>query len=142
MGRFYRDTILIGSFWSKIEEKIMNKEIKKFVIKRKRWLRGGARDYFSGISMLRTPGGKQCCLGFYGRALGCRIEDIFNVGSPDSTETNFWPEWLVGQSLHIVSKAGRQLMRINDDSNLSDHQREQLIKKIFLLHGVRVRFED
>jgi len=112
----------------------------KLIIDRKRWLRGGGND-----SCLLDGEGRMCCLGFYGIALGFSGEEILekpepnNLNESDGFIDRRWPEWLVDRRRYNT-KDCVLLMRTNDNKDLSDGEREDQIREIFMRNGIEVSY--
>lgn len=115
----------------------------KLIIDRAKWNRGGKFQ----SALLNEHG--MCCLGFYCLVLGLSKDDIEYATMPDdinySEETETKLDWLVESS--CVSKCfltsgtdAANLAGINDDSDISDSEREQHIVEIFAKHDVEVEF--
>lgn len=113
----------------------------KLVIDRPSWLRGES-DFRS--KLLRSEDNKKCCLGFYSLACGLPEEAIRDRGTV--TNACFGGSYPVPEEMQflvhgrISSEVGGQLMRINDNSNISDDEREKQLTSIFASHGVEVEF--
>jgi hypothetical protein len=121
--------------------------ITKFTISRKKWGRGK-----SGGWLRNKETSKQCCLGFFARAAGCKIKDITGIGSPSglmfhavSVMTPKVTEslrLLLNPDGNITSLAG-ELMRVNDTvsgPNAKDSSKEKAITRLFSKKGVKVSF--
>ena len=123
--------------------------IEKLTINRKRWLRG-QKD-----SVLRNEEGLMCCLGFYCLLKKFKISDIFNRSAPE--------EVLKRTRVDVINKTtklGRllidndneegkiinnnevcnDLMICNDNTDISDKQRERRITQLFKKINVEVKF--
>lgn len=113
----------------------------KLIIDRKTWLRGEG----SAASFLRrSEDGKQCCLGFYCRAVGLSLGQITDNHSPwgaahNENCENLLPGWLINSYEQDNSLDCQSLMDINDEPGLKD--REEKIKEIFALHDVQISFK-
>jgi hypothetical protein len=59
------------------------KDVKKFVVKRNKWLRGNTDD-----STLLDSRGRMCCLGFYSRACGLPKKMIADESAPANAVNN------------------------------------------------------
>lgn len=129
------------------------RKVKEFVIKRSEWMRG---PYPQGVcaSLLYNKddgppegdhyGGKLCCVGIYGRALG--IEDTLLRGAAQADDLpSFFPEWLVSEDelgYPEASAAARYLYDTNDSKLALPWEREESIRKTFAEHGIEVTFVD
>lgn len=126
-------------------------EIEKLTIKRSEWGRGGrgGAPCLSNGSEAENP--NRCCLGFVGLAIGLTDDQMkFNI-SPGAMHKSPWPEFLMnrkwsdgeaeaGFSIY-TSDVGSKLMNINDNTMISDEEREARITEIFAANGVEVVFE-
>lgn len=112
------------------------KKLIKVEIDRKRWYRGKGDD----LGMLRLRNGKQCCLGFAARVLGCRAKEILN---------KFMPEYL-DRELTGLSKSvdgyidntefSNSAAKANDDETITDKQRERQLKTLARKAGFDFQF--
>ena len=98
---------------------VANNEQKVLVIDRQRWLRGSPTDSF----LLRESDEKMCCLGFDALAWGLKQDYIKGVGEPIEVEA-------LDDGRKYIHRARRKsdaieaAIRINDDPNLGDTDRE------------------
>lgn len=128
-------------------------DVKKFTVKRKRWLRGKGSDE----SRLLTNSNKMCCLGFYARACGLSTKQIKDQSSPENaafiytySDDDYYasPEKDKVWKTKLINKYGRDtatcssLMETNDDEDMKDSVREKKIKSLFKKLGITVKFED
>lgn len=130
--------------------------MKKLTIQRSRWIRG-SRD---GSSYLyREDDRKMCCLGFYLRSCGVKVQSLMGIATPryiiDSEEIPKQAQWLVFDpgsfdktTTFLNSDACIALIDANDKrygsrSKLkAECQREERIKALFAVHNVEVTFID
>ena len=109
----------------------------KVEVNRKRWGRGTGDG-----SLLRD--GKMCCLGFVCRKVGLSAEEIKHTGEPiDVVVGEKVPKAMRGlynKKLDGRSKVCRALVRYNDDSVLSDKQREKKIISYGRKAGIEFTF--
>lgn len=102
----------------------------KFIVNRNRWYRG-KKD-----SCLLNTDGKMCCLGFLAKQCGYSDEDIFKHWYPESVKDNSkFPNSVLGKD--VV-----EIVKINDDPNISEDVRETLLKHEFNKNGILVKFEE
>lgn len=122
-------------------------------INRKVWLRG---ETSNKSALLRGKDQKKCCLGFYLSSLGVPPEHLLDNGTPAEVvcykRFPKWGRWLLSNREN--SRATDRLIDINDtevnsyldEANRtqlqSEKEREDLIRKEFAKHNVRVRFVD
>jgi hypothetical protein len=122
----------------------------KLVIDRKTWLRGDPASY-----LLREQDGKMCCLGFLSLQCGVTKEKMMGLATV-AVGADANAEFRQGAlaSLAQVNKYARDpdapykntdiadaLMEANDDTLLSDAQREESLVELFKKIGVDVEFE-
>jgi hypothetical protein len=119
----------------------------KFTVNRSTWLRGEGYEH---SALLRQVDGKMCCLGFFCLASGLKPYDIINREAPQRLID---PE----QRRSILKSLGEerrqepmpsdpetiltQLMQMNDSTDLSDAEREEILKELFQSLGHEVIFE-
>jgi len=131
------------------------RDIKKFVIDRRYWLRGSRVN-----SCLINNSGNMCCLGFYAIACGLDKKTIRNLACPQTavsatkgdvvpnihgkyvtrSSDSIWKTKLVG-SYDVNTPTCQELMEIND-SNLSDEEKEKKITSNFKKLGIQVTFKN
>ena len=124
----------------------------KFTVKRSLWLRGEGSTHHNGSFLLRKVDGKMCCLGFLGLACGYTQDQISGITSPAGLAANgigdaMYPSKLQsykpGRRLgHGYSPEADELMGINDDVTMKDHDREARLTERFKMIGVEVEFVD
>lgn len=112
-------------------------ELTELTIEPARWSRGCT-------SMLLEAGGKMCCLGFLAKACGYDDATILNQSTPGSLITNglpnMFPESMIDGDK--TSQFGIQAVVINDDVTLSEPERRQRLKLLFLENGIKLLFSD
>ena len=108
---------------------------KTLTIKRSQWCRGGKEKY--GPSMLCNDRGFRCCLGFLGRACGLKDGQMVDIAAPISEE--------LGEGRNLFPKPKEDwgvFMEVNDDPNMSSHQREKKLTELFKDElGIKVKFK-
>jgi hypothetical protein len=113
---------------------------------------------FEDSYLLRPQDGKMCCLGFFGLACGLPPERITNVGTPENiprdrpyqTPVQVWSAFQkVGEGLfrdcdpgYTLSHTCKELMKTNDEVDLTPQEREEEISRLFAAIGVEVSFID
>jgi hypothetical protein len=114
----------------------------KFIVDRSKWYRGGGTN----SSALLRPDGSRCCIGFVGQQVGIpdtdllnrlTIWDVWSFGKGIEVE---WPEWMMNLDPHTVNIDAAYA--VNDDSSLSESDRESKLKEIFLRNGDEIEFVD
>lgn len=122
--------------------------IKKVVIDRSKWRRGGDKQENAGETCLLNPQGFMCCLGFISLVEGFTEEEIFNAGEPSDmsikwdAEARQKAENLLEFELDdqddenpfiLSSDIVEKAIRINDDEGYApnDLLREQRLKGLF-----------
>ena len=120
----------------------------KFTVSRKRWLRGEGSD---ASTLLRQKDSKMCCLGFFAmQVCGAKESDIYDLQAPSCAwRTVKWPEKVWRENdMNGERSAAREsmeingLMQINDEVNLSEIDREAMLKEDFKAFGYEVEFVD
>lgn len=117
------------------------KKLETLVIDRTKWARG-----FKAGSLLDLSG-KMCCLGFYAKACGNTDDQIIGRGMPEQRDFDVarqtWSssaDWLFNKEQTTNSEVCIRLAKCNDNPRSDDKQKERVIKKTFLKHGVKVKF--
>lgn len=108
-------------------------EIKEFIIKRSRWIRGESADK---VWMLRPSDKKMDCLGFFAKAYGFPDEKIINVRLPSQVFSVFpiVPKWL--------KENEGLLSNMNDGEFDSGEERESDLREFMSMIGFAVKFVD
>ncbi len=113
--------------------------MRKLVIDRKKWLKG---DDGNNSCMLDDDG-HMCCLGFVARRITkLSKERLFRQGTP--------ADCYLGESLLTYSSDGTlrdndfsaEAMDINDDSGLSEKEREKKLIKLFKKNDIELSFSN
>ena len=113
---------------------------KKFTIFRKNWARGD-RDK---PNLLLDKEGNMCCLGFAAESAGCSRKDLLNTAGPTGLlhRENIK---ITGLTYRGSNRSATQicisLICTNDNSFLSDEERENRITKLFKKLDVDVEFK-
>jgi hypothetical protein len=114
--------------------------MRKLTIDRRTWLRGEGKET---SYLLRRADQKQCCVGFYLEACGVPRDILVGNEAAHSPEVGeILPEeakWLNTKYIYSTPDA-RCLYGANDSRDLSEEDREAIIKEIFLKHDVEVEF--
>lgn len=108
--------------------------MKDFVLDRSRWYRG--QD--NGARLLRAKDGMMCCLGLYLESCGVPHEELLEREYP-SRVSGFIPEEAMWT---VLSSDDLKVAWTNDDSALSDDDREPKLVELFARHGVNLTFVD
>ena len=93
-----------------------------------------------------NDGKEMCCLGFLGKFCQYTDDELLHKGLPgDMHDRSKWPKKLFnimsGASPAKLADVGdRILSAINDDINLTDDEREVLLKEKFVKIGIEVEF--
>lgn len=129
-----------------------SKTLKTLTISRKRWLTAKDIDKKNGLySMLyRSKDRKMCCLGFLGRACGGKAADLSHQFQPSDVPSIQWPSgmisacelapWESGPSFNN-SEFVYDMMKANDNKELTQREREKEIKRLFKKHlNITVKF--
>jgi hypothetical protein len=121
----------------------------EFTVKRSEWYRGKGGP---GSALLLESSGERCCLGFFANACGESDGSIAekaypsDVGAQWSAELNshFLQKWY-GDDPHArpyLVKAEDGIASVNDDRDISDPEREELLTAAFAVLGHTVRFVE
>lgn len=108
--------------------------MKKFTVRRSKWLRGGDN------ACLLDDNGNMCCLGFGVNQI-CRVpkKDLLHELRPYfvlDRDTPFTHS--EGEDRHFIDK----VVEINDSRDISDSVREKRLTKLFKENGIKVTFKD
>lgn len=135
----------------------MLKKLKSFVIDRNVWLRGGFEKNKIISVLFDEQSEKMCCLGIYCAKSGVNKNDLIGQIRPFNVKWNIFkwnnfsnyknkkiniPSWLVSTNKKDDSLIATQLMNINDDINITEKERETIVKVLFATKVSRLRFED
>ena len=115
------------------------KQVKKFTIPRKKWLRGEGGD---NSRLLRPFDGKMCCLGIYLSKVGFGVGSLSDESSPHHVGGIVGVEacdWLLSGSKDD-SKLADSLMVANDNKLMSEEDREADVAEYFKQAGITVKF--
>ncbi|MHA2068143.1 MAG: hypothetical protein ACXABY_27595 [Candidatus Thorarchaeota archaeon] len=117
--------------------------MKEFTVYKDSWVRGdgyvynanGEREYMGNSALLNNEG-NMCCLGFFGEACGLSHARMIDQAEPDD----------VGRNKHrnypkLDYKVWEQFMSVNDNSQISDRQRQDRLRKLFKKIGYKVSFK-
>lgn len=124
----------------------------KLVIDRSKWLTGYVLANSAEIgssTLLDEPSGMMCCLGFAARKVGFKPQEIVNVAMPDSIN-NDRIETMSQRAFDFCSYDNKypegdvpgfnDIAELNDDSSLTNRQREKAIASSLAKHGFNVTF--
>ncbi len=130
----------------------MTKKLHRLEISRKKWINGSnclmsCENSTFGYTSLINEKNKMCCLGFYGLSCGVpgkvlklRQDPINVISSIGFTKTKF--DELVNSRGIKNSRICNKLIDINDNPDITNESRENLLKKKFREIGVLVKFVD
>lgn len=109
--------------------------ITTFTVKRSTWVRGRP-------GYLLMEDGRMCCLGFFVQACGIPPEAMLQKTYPGTLLKlrSQLPPWVIdyGNISEIVHV--NDTIRVIDKDD--DETREARLKKLFMMHGVEIVFED
>jgi len=119
----------------------------KFIIDRTKWLRG---EGYKQSRLLRPSDGKQCCLGQIGRQCGLSVRSIKDQIGPSDAVQKFhstrmkWPEPLrptpaIG-GISCDPDLSRTMMLVNDDTDISDSEREARLIDLAKVEHIELEF--
>lgn len=103
----------------------------KVIVDRRRWLRGIGSIH---SSLFDDVNKKMCCIGFAARACGCSIDQIRDRPSPACVATTY-PDMAKARLARFITAEGdnsgstERMMEINDNTSISDEEREDRLKK-------------
>jgi hypothetical protein len=107
-------------------------------VNRKTWARGKKGDIDGGIDtdagLLVNANGSKCCLGFLGCQLDIPVEKL-RLPMPNLLSPEDFDKYPILSHGNWYSFA-----EINDDSIMSDEQREELLQELAEKNGFRFRF--
>lgn len=115
-----------------------------FTVKRSNWLRGERDSY-----LLHPENGKMCCVGFLCESLEITKGDMLDrvhlseVMGPREEVAGFFQEEYYGASRYIPETGlAERIYGTNDNSFLTDLQREAMLTELFEQAGIEIKFED
>ncbi len=114
-----------------------------FTVNRPEWYRGNGPD-----SSLLTSTGSMCCLGFLGRACGISKDELLSRGAPADVshpeDRAKWPRGLIHQAPTGTedSMLCVEIIRVNDNVELAELDRETQLTELFAKIGLTVVFTD
>lgn len=112
----------------------------KLVIDRGTWYRGKGSD---GSFLLLGSGpyaGCRCGLGELALACGARPEEIIDQCGPSDVPTIAWPDAFKPGPRSTDTPLVREITRVNDDEDMSDHARVERLLTLFWNGGVQIEF--
>lgn len=125
--------------------------MKEYTIDRSKWVCGGKR--FSkklGMTHMLNDKGRMCCLGQIYEAEGVSREDLIDETSPFSVwiakkiNPTDWMLTIKESNACVIrqdhSRVSKQMMRVNDDDNLNQKERENKLKELALKVDVKLKF--
>lgn len=117
----------------------------KYIVKESEWYRGKGSE----SSYLLKDSGLKCCLGFVGEQCdiskrklryNCEPYDtVMNNGFFSKITKDKWPKWFFNIFDGSTNDV-HELMYINDNKFMSDHERKKKIREIFKKHGDKIVF--
>lgn len=112
---------------------------KKFTIQRHGWHRGR-----SGAQLLVPSTGLKCCLGFFCLESGYSPDEIRGAGMPEDAKVGYSRKVNFNHSFQKYSAPSvfTRIGAVNDDTIITDAQREAKLKELFGEIGVLVSFEN
>lgn len=129
----------------------MNNFIQEFVVKRSGWVRGN----IGGYSSLLNDQHNKCCLGFLALACGAEKEDIRDKSYwglvpklkkhpiySFLVESDRFPGSFPGSFYGKETYLGKAIVSINDDSEITESDREAKLTELFAEMNIKVIFED
>jgi len=110
----------------------------KFTVHKSRWLRGEGADE---SCLYRVPDAKMCCLGFYCLAKGIQEDNLYGRAAPQNIMdvlARSKVKELMDYSLLMPSAVCNDIMKTNDDEELTDAERIADLKILFAKLGVEM----
>lgn len=107
------------------------------VIDRTTWLRGELDSY-----LLRSSDNTMCCLGFLSCEVGYEkglMEDQLTPSDISNIGDNKFPAEIVSDTC-VDTPLTLALMKVNDNTHITERERELLLQDLFLIAGIRVSF--
>lgn len=120
-----------------------------FIVKRSRWVCGrgytaskGVPGYGAGIgdACLLNDDGFMCCLGHCALQLGAKKKDILDVGMPDFVKFPLKVLTKKRNTVLFCTKLSNEAQKINDNSTITNEEREERLKKLFKKHKHTITF--
>lgn len=125
----------------------------EFTIYKKSWRRGGGNAENSIIGGVRQMGDTEllnefnmfCCLGMIDAQLDVNPQGLIGAGCPEDVDEGHIPQICVlvkGSVFDGIrdTKLSTEAIKINDDSDLSDAQREKKLTSLFSKFGHKLTF--
>lgn len=109
----------------------------KFVVDRQKWYRGQGH---ASSALLRLDG-TRCCIGFVGSQCGLKDYELLHkttsvhVSEEKNSLLRMWPKW-TQENWGDISLA----YAVNDDIKMSDKEREDTLKELFIRNGDEIEF--
>lgn len=105
------------------------------------YLRSWWRGQGCGRSKLvRSQDNKKCCLGFFCLQAGVPRRELVNVPTPQSLPTRVPQLTRPDVGGYTNTRRCQAMMGVNDDEDITDHQRMARLRKLFRAIGVRAIF--
>lgn len=118
--------------------------MEKLIIDRSKWRTGGNGKYATGMgsTFLVNDQGYMCCLGFMCVEMGVEKNSCSRIGLPEDLEPIDCIK--IPLLVHSVAKSNTEFackaIEINDDNDISSHEREEQLTEHFSNHGIQVEF--
>ncbi len=120
--------------------------MKEYTIDRSKWVCGGKR--FSkklGLPKMLNEEGRMCCLGQICKAEGASKGELYNSGCPWTAYYDNYakcvPDWMFNNAMRMShSSVADKMMRVNDNPDLNQKERENKLKELALKVDVKLKF--
>lgn len=113
----------------------------KVVVDRSKWRYGGDKhEDRDGLTLLLNRQGLMCCLGFGCLASGLEPEAILECCTPSSISEYIDGETVYPDELSWLREIENDAIRVNDDKDISDEERESRLKQVFAAHNHEIEF--
>ena len=105
--------------------------MKKLTINRQEWLRGERGGF-----LLRPSDHKRCCLGIFARQLGIPDNELSCIETLDEVHDwdNVVPAWAT------ISETISPFYQVNDQVDITEDAREEVLTELFADQGIEVEF--
>ncbi len=116
----------------------------RFEVKRSEWYRGfgGSNSHLFLPEDDRDDDKCRCCLGFFANACGLPDKDIEYVATPEEVPDDVIVPEIDEWNTLFKNDRHQEMMKVNDDTSLSDKAREVELTKLFNEAGHEIVFVD
>jgi hypothetical protein len=112
--------------------------MKQLTIDEKKWARGNINK----PSRLLNNDGNMCCLGFLGKACKISKDILLDKEYPETLFIHGEDEYSKYPSLDALNIGWDDFVRVNDNRNISEDRRKEILTKMFKEHlGIKLIFK-